>query len=82
VTARSAPLHLLLKRVRLQASACRARVMMQALSLANALFILHALSILGKVQLENKFRSFYSRGCGSAVSEEENELIDRKGART
>lgn len=51
---------------------------MQALSLADALFILHALSIISKAQIETRFRSFYSRGCASAASDEESELIDRK----
>ena len=58
---------------------------MESFSLSHALFILHALSILAKTQLEGKFRSLYVRQHHQqqpprAASEEETEMIERKGA--
>ncbi len=57
---------------------------MESFSLSHALFILHALSILAKTQLESKFRSLYVRQHQQqqprAASEEETEMIERKGA--
>lgn len=54
---------------------------MEVFSLVNVLFVLHAISILAKTHLESRFRSFFSRSRASPKeeTEEETELIDRKG---
>ena len=52
---------------------------MEHISLTNVLFVLHALAILAKAPLEHAFRALHSPR--RAASAEDNELVDRKGAR-